>query len=69
MAKRQRDTSDGRDRRGAEIVDTYQKGNRSDRRTKEQRAMNERGGVEKLDNKRNEVAREKWESMKIEEPK
>jgi RHS repeat-associated protein len=69
MSRRKLDSSDGRDRTGAEIVDTYPKGDRPTRRSKEQRAMNERGGVNKLDNKRNEVSPNKWESMNIEKPK
>lgn len=59
MGSRQRDKSDGRDREGAEVVDTYSKGDRDARRAKEQQAMNDRGGVDKLDNKRNEVAPKK----------
>ncbi len=65
---RSKDKSDGRDRVGAEKVDTYKKGDRNDRRNKEQKAMNDRGGKEKLDNKRNEVAEEKWEDRGIEPP-
>jgi RHS repeat-associated protein len=52
-----RGNGDGRDRSKAEVVDKY-KGTR-DGRTKEQKAMDKEGGVEKLDNKRNEIAPEK----------
>ena len=69
MGNRQRDTSDGRNREGADIVGTYPKGDRDARRTKEQQAINDRGGVDKLDNKRNEVAPKNWPDKKIEPPK
>lgn len=68
MGNRQRDKSDGRDREGAEVVDTYPKGDRDARRAKEQQAINDRGGVDKLDNKRNEVAPKKWPSMGVTPP-
>jgi hypothetical protein len=68
MGNRKRDRSDGRDREGAEVVDTYPKGDRDARRAKEQQAMNDRGGVDKLDNKRNEVAPKKWPSMRVTPP-
>jgi hypothetical protein len=48
---------------------TYPKGNRGACRTKEQQAMNDRGGFDKLDNKRNEVAPKNWPDKKIEPPK
>jgi hypothetical protein len=69
MENRVRDKSDGRDREGAEIIDTYPKGDRDVRRVKEQEAINARGGVENLDNKRNEVAPSKWQDMGINPPK
>ena len=68
LDNRSRDSSDGRDRRGAEKVDSYKKGDRADRQNKEQKAMNERGGKDNLDNKRNEVAPRKWEGRGIEPP-
>ncbi len=68
LSKRQRDKSDGRDRTDAEVVDRYPKGNRDVRRSKEQQHMNDRGGVDKLDNKRNEVAPDKWSSKGITPP-
>lgn len=68
MDERKRDKSDGRNREGAEVVDTYSKGDREARRRKEQQAINDRGGVDKLDNRRNEVAPSKWPSQGINEP-
>jgi len=69
LDKRSSDKSDGRDRKGAEKVDSYKKGDHSDRQNKEQKAINDRGGKDKLDNKRNEVAPKKWEDRKIDPPK
>ncbi|PPE71885.1 hypothetical protein C3942_20955, partial [Solimonas fluminis] len=68
LGNRQRDKSDGRDREGAEVVDTYPKGDRDTRRAKEQQAINDRGGVNNLDNKRNEVAPKHWPSKGITPP-
>lgn len=50
---RERDKSDGRDRTGAQVLDTYPVGDRAARRAKEQQHINDRGGVEELDNRRN----------------
>jgi hypothetical protein len=69
MGNRQRDKSDGRDREGAEVVDTYPKGDRNTRRGKEQQAINDRGGVDKLDNKRNEVAPKNWSNLGVTPPR
>jgi RHS repeat-associated protein len=68
LGNRKRDKSDGRDREGAEVVDTYEKGNRDDRRTKEQQAINDKGGVDNLDNNRNEVAPKYWPQKGITPP-
>jgi len=68
MSRRERDSSDGRDRKGAERVDSYKKGDRADRQNKEQQAMNDRGGKDNLDNKRNEVSPSKWEDRNIRPP-
>lgn len=68
LDQRARDKSDGRDRTGATVIDTYPKGDRNKRRSKEQQAINDRGGVENLDNRRNEVAPRKWEDMDIKPP-
>lgn len=68
LDQRQRDKSDGRDREGAQVVDNYPKGDRDSRRAKEQQAINDRGGVEKLDNRRNEIAPNKWPSFGVTSP-
>jgi RHS repeat-associated protein len=66
--QRARDKSDGRDRTNADVIDTYDKSNRDERRQKEQRAINNHGGVRKLDNKRNEVAQKHWGRNNIPPP-
>ena len=48
-----RGKKDGRDRSDAEIVDTY--GNTKEGRMKEQKTMDKEGGLDNLDNKRNEI--------------
>jgi len=53
---------------GAEKVDSYKKGDRTDRQNKEQKAMNDRGGKDGLDNKRNEVAPKRWQERGIDPP-
>lgn len=67
LAKRNRTARDGRDRTDAEIVGTYPKGDRDARRVAEQKAINDNGGVARLDNKRNEIAESKWEEFGIEQ--
>jgi RHS repeat-associated protein len=69
LDQRKKDTSDGRNREGAEVVDTYEKGDRDTRRAKEQKAINDRGGVDKLDNRRNEIAPKKWPEFGVDPPK
>lgn len=68
IKQREKDKSDGRDRSGADIVDRYPRGDRDARRTKEQQAMNDRGGVDKLDNRRNEIAPKKWNDKGVKSP-
>lgn len=68
LDQRKRDVSDGRNRDEAKIIDTYPKGNREARRIKEQKAINDRGGVDELDNKRNEVAPKYWDEKGISGP-
>ena len=51
-----RRSSDGRDRTKAEVVDAYDADDVKKGRVAEQKAIDERGGVENLDNKRNEIA-------------
>jgi RHS repeat-associated protein len=68
MGQRAKDTSDGRNRQGAEVVGTYDKGDKQGRRNAEQQAINDRGGKDKLDNKRNEVAPKDWGDRGIKPP-
>lgn len=68
LGRRARDKSDGRDRTQAVKVDAYKKGDRTDRQEKEQKAINDRGGRDSLDNKRNEIAESKWPDRGIEPP-
>ncbi len=63
--ERMKDNRDGRDRTKAVIIDTYPKGDRAAGRAAEQNAINKRGGVENLDNKRNEIAPNKWPSSGV----
>ena len=58
---------DGRDRQHAEVIDTYPLGNRDARRVAEQRAINREGGLDNLDNRRNEIARRFWSRFGIED--
>jgi RHS repeat-associated protein len=69
LDKRSSDKSDGRDRKGADVIGSYPKGDRDARRNAEQGAMNEKGGVKNLDNKRNEVSEGKWKERGIDPPK
>jgi len=50
-----RKAKDGRDRTKAEVIDTYDPENVKEGRTKEQQHIDDNGGVENLDNKRNEI--------------
>jgi uncharacterized protein RhaS with RHS repeats len=68
LGKRALDKSDGRDRTKAEKIGSYEKGDRIGRQNKEQQAINDRGGKEKLDNKRNEVSEKKWGERGIRPP-
>jgi RHS repeat-associated protein len=68
LDKRSKDTSDGRDRKGADVIDTYQIGDREERRRKEQQAINDKGGVSETDNKRNEIRETKWGEKGVEPP-
>jgi len=63
-----RGSRDGRDRSGAEIIDTFDGSNPSAARQAEQRAINRAGGVDKLDNKRNEIRPEVWKQNGIDPP-
>jgi RHS repeat-associated protein len=61
-------SGDGRDRTGAEIVDTYPLGDRAAARAAEQQAINSQGGVPNLDNRRNEIAPNKWSTFGVTGP-
>jgi RHS repeat-associated protein len=50
-----RRSNDGRDRSKAEVVDTYNASDTQEGRTKEQQQIDQNGGVQNLDNKRNEI--------------
>ena len=56
---------DGRDRTQSSLVRRVPE---SQRRPAEQQAMNDRGGVDNLDNKRNEVRRECWDGCGVSPP-
>lgn len=60
LDKRSKDSSDGRDRRGADVINTYPVGDREERRKKEQQAINDKGGLSETDNRRNEIRETKW---------
>jgi RHS repeat-associated protein len=68
LDSRAKKARDGRDRKKAEVIDTYEIGDKADRRRKEQQHINDRGGVDKLDNKRNEIAPDKWDEHGITGP-
>jgi RHS repeat-associated protein len=53
-----RRSNDGRDRTQAEVIDTYDPKKSMEGRRKEQQQIDRHGGVENLDNKRNEIRRE-----------
>jgi RHS repeat-associated protein len=54
-----RQSNDGRDRSQAEVVDTYNASNPQEGRAKEQQQIDQNGGVQSLDNKRNEIRKDK----------
>jgi RHS repeat-associated protein len=60
-----RRSNDGRDRKEATVIDTYDTGKPREGRVKEQRSMNDKGGVENLDNKRNEIDPRKWKDKGV----
>jgi hypothetical protein len=59
-------SGDGRARQPSDVVATVPE---ADRRRAEQQEMNDRGGVDKLDNRRNEIAPCKWPGCGVEPPK
>lgn len=54
-----RKSNDGRDRKKAEVIDEYDACDTNQGRTKEQKAIEDNGGVDNLDNKRNEIRKPK----------
>jgi len=60
LKSRTKTAKDGRNRSNAEVIGKYPIGNKKARRQAEQQGMNNNGGREKLDNKRNEIAEDKW---------
>ncbi len=54
-----RSSSDGRDRTQAEVIDTYDASDTQAGRVKEQAQIDAHGGVDALDNRRNEIAKPK----------
>lgn len=69
MEDRIRNGRDGRDRRHAEQVGSYPRGDREAGSTAEQAEINRRGGPQNLDNRRNEVAPRRWPERGIEPPR
>jgi hypothetical protein len=65
--QRGKNSPDGRDRSGATEVDEYE--TTQEGKVKEQKEMNARGGLDELDNKRNEIAPEDWDKHGIDPPK
>ncbi len=68
LDRRSKDSSDGRDRRGADVIDTYPIGDREERRRKEQQAINDKGGLSETDNRRNEIRETKWGNKGVKPP-
>lgn len=54
-----RKSKDGRDRTQAEVVDRYNASDTQEGRIKEQQQIDQNGGVQNLDNKRNEIRKDK----------
>ena len=63
-AKRGQGANDGRDRSNAEIIDRYDPSNGKEGSFKEQKAINANGGVQNLDNKRNEMSKKNYDAAK-----
>lgn len=54
----------GKDRKKAEVIDTFDPSKSGEGAYKEQKAMDDNGGVDNLDNKRKEVNEKKMEEEK-----
>ena len=63
-----RGKADGRDRTNAEIIDRYDPAVPGAGRQAEQKGMNKNGGKENLDNKRDEIRKDKWEDNDVKPP-
>jgi RHS repeat-associated protein len=59
LAQRAKTATDGRDRSQATVIGRYPIGNKEARRQAEQAAIDARGGIDNLDNRRNEIGRNK----------
>lgn len=68
MKKRAKNANDGRNRDNAQIIGKFRKGDSTEKANNEQNGMNANGGVKKLDNRRNEVAPNKWSKRNIKPP-
>jgi len=68
LDRRARGARDGRDRKNADVIGEYDKGDRKGRQDAEQKGMNDKGGKDKLDNGRNEVDPKKWKDRGIQPP-
>ncbi|WP_188938381.1 hypothetical protein [Puia dinghuensis] len=53
-----RKSNDGRDRKKAKVIDKYDPDDVKEGREKEQKAIDDHGGVDNLDNKRNEIKKD-----------
>lgn len=62
---RGRNANDGRDRTQAIIVERWDAASRDAARRSEQRWMNRLGGVDNLNDRRNEIRRSLWEESNI----
>jgi hypothetical protein len=62
---RQKNSNDGRDRSKARIIDSYPADDIRSGKIAEQRAINSRGGIQNLDNRRNEIAPRNWKKFGI----
>jgi RHS repeat-associated protein len=63
-----RRSNDGRDRKEANVIEKYDAKDVAEGRLKEQNAINDRGGVQNLDNKRNEISPKNWEAKGVKPP-
>jgi hypothetical protein len=62
-AQRGQGAKDGRDRTKAEVIDNYDPNKPGEGAYKEQKAIDNSGGVSNLDNKRNEVSEQRMKEL------